>query len=85
MAGCRAERNLPAAAQQRADCSRDGSLHLHNLLDTPGQASQSISNSVIPVAVNYPAPELSLQNVDGKSEALIDYRDQVVLVNNWAT
>ncbi len=50
-----------------------------------GQASQSISNSVIPVAVNYPAPELSLQNVDGKSEALIDYRDQVVLVNNWAT
>jgi len=50
-----------------------------------GQASQSIPNSVIPVAVNYPAPELSLQNVDGKSESLIDYRDQVVLVNNWAT
>ena len=50
-----------------------------------GQASQSIPNSVIPVAVNYPAPELSLQNVDGKSESLIDYRDRVVLVNNWAT
>lgn len=50
-----------------------------------GQASQSIPNSVIPVAVNYPAPELSLQNVNGKSESLIDYRDQVVLVNNWAT
>lgn len=50
-----------------------------------GQASQSIPNSVIPVAVNYPAPELSLQNVDGQSEALVDYHDKVVLVNNWAT
>jgi peroxiredoxin len=50
-----------------------------------GQASQSIPNSVIPMAVNYPAPELSLHNVDGQSEALVDYHDKVVLVNNWAT
>ena len=35
--------------------------------------------------VNYPAPELSLQNVNGAAESLIDYRDKVVLVNNWAT
>ena len=49
------------------------------------EASQSVSRSVTPVEVNYPAPELSLQNVNGKSESLIDYRDKVVLVNNWAT
>ena len=42
--------------------------------------------SAIPALVNYPAPELSLQNVaNGKTESLADYRDKVVLVNNWAT
>jgi thiol-disulfide isomerase/thioredoxin len=41
--------------------------------------------SVIPAEVNYAAPELSLQNVNGKIEALSDYSGQVVLVNNWAT
>jgi thiol-disulfide isomerase/thioredoxin len=35
--------------------------------------------------VNYPAPELALENVNGKLESLADYGDQVVLVNNWAT
>ena len=49
------------------------------------EATQSIPSSVTPVEVNYPAPELSLQTVNGKSESLIDYRDRVVLVNNWAT
>ena len=48
-------------------------------------ASQSVSRSVTPVEVNYPAPELSLQNINGQSESLTDYQDQVVLVNNWAT
>jgi thiol-disulfide isomerase/thioredoxin len=37
------------------------------------------------VEVNYSAPELSLQNINGQSESLTDYQDQVVLVNNWAT
>ena len=49
------------------------------------EASQPVSRSVTPMEVNYPAPELSLQNVNGQSESLIDYRDKVVLVNNWAT
>ncbi len=48
-------------------------------------ASQPASRSVTPMEVNYPAPELALQNVNGAAESLIDYRDQVVLVNNWAT
>lgn len=49
------------------------------------EASQSVSNSVIPMEVNYPAPEISLQNVNGDIESLASYRDKVVLVNNWAT
>ena len=49
------------------------------------EASQPVSRSVVPMEVNYPAPELSLQNVNGKTESLISYRDKVVLVNNWAT
>jgi peroxiredoxin len=49
------------------------------------EASKPVSRSVVPMAVNYPAPELSLQNVNGKIESLINYRDKVVLVNNWAT
>lgn len=43
------------------------------------------SYSVTPNEVNFPAPELSLENVEGEIESLEDYRDKVVLVNNWAT
>jgi cytochrome c biogenesis protein CcmG, thiol:disulfide interchange protein DsbE len=48
-------------------------------------AAPSSSRSVAPAEVNYAAPELSLQNVNGDTESLSDYRDKVVLVNNWAT
>ncbi len=41
--------------------------------------------SVVPAEVHYPAPELSLHNINGGAEMLSDYRGQVVLVNNWAT
>jgi peroxiredoxin len=40
--------------------------------------------SVVPVAVSFEAPELSLENLNGQSESLADYRDHVVLVNHWA-
>lgn len=42
-------------------------------------------SSVEPVAVHFAAPELLLDNLNGKTEALADYRDNLVLVNNWAT
>jgi len=42
-------------------------------------------NSVVPVKVNYAAPELSLQNISGETQSLADYQGNVVLVNNWAT
>lgn len=48
-------------------------------------AGSESANSVVPYAVEYAAPELSLQNIKGKTESLADYRDNVVLVNNWAT
>jgi cytochrome c biogenesis protein CcmG/thiol:disulfide interchange protein DsbE len=50
-------------------------------------AAQSASGeqSVAPAAVNFPAPQLSLKSVDGKNESLADYRQKVLLVNNWAT
>jgi thiol-disulfide isomerase/thioredoxin len=50
-----------------------------------GSSSSPSSYSVTPAEVNYAAPELSLQNVNGDTEALTDYREKVVLVNNWAT
>jgi len=43
------------------------------------------TNSVVPIKVNFAAPELSLQNLNGETESLTGYRDKVVLVNNWAT
>ncbi len=53
--------------------------------DVPGSASSSNGNSVVPVSVNYPAPQLSLQNIDGETQSLEDFRGNVLLVNNWAT
>jgi cytochrome c biogenesis protein CcmG, thiol:disulfide interchange protein DsbE len=42
-------------------------------------------SSVVPAKVSFAAPELSLQNINGETESLTDYRNNVVLVNNWAT
>jgi peroxiredoxin len=39
----------------------------------------------VPVSVDFVAPELSLENINGHTESLADYRDRVELVNNWAT
>ena len=41
--------------------------------------------SAVPLAVDYPAPKLSLVDLDGQTVSLADYAGQVVLVNNWAT
>jgi thiol-disulfide isomerase/thioredoxin len=40
--------------------------------------------SAIPLAVDYPAPKLSLVDLDKRDVSLADYTGQVVLVNNWA-
>ncbi len=48
-------------------------------------APQAEEWSVQPMAVRYPAPDLSLFNINGEKKQLTDFRQQVVLVNNWAT
>jgi len=48
-------------------------------------AAPSSDLSAIPVKVHYPAPDLSLTNLDGSPASLADYRGKVVLVNLWAT
>ena len=63
------------------------------LLARPEQAASSTASnssssanemSVVPVSVNFAAPELSLSDLKG-TQSLTDYKGQVVLVNNWAT
>ena len=52
----------------------------------PGESIPSSSlDSAIPSAVDFPAPALSLQDVQGQPVSLADYAGQIVLVNNWAT
>jgi peroxiredoxin len=41
--------------------------------------------SAIPVKMDYPAPELSLTDMNGNPSSLADYREKVILVNLWAT
>jgi len=41
--------------------------------------------STVPVKVNYPAPELTLNDMQGVAHSLSDYFGQVVLINLWAT
>ena len=42
-------------------------------------------NTLPPVEINQPAPELSLSDLNGNLVSLEDFRGDVVLVNNWAT
>ena len=55
------------------------------LIYLPGTVSDAANISTTPVEVNYPAPQLSLENIQGKTESLADFRNKVLLVNNWAT
>ena len=41
--------------------------------------------STVPVKVSFSAPELTLADTQGISRSLVEYRDNVVLVNLWAT
>jgi cytochrome c biogenesis protein CcmG, thiol:disulfide interchange protein DsbE len=41
--------------------------------------------SVIPLAVNFPVPEVQLTDLNNQPVALADYQGQVILYNAWAT
>ncbi|GAB4497650.1 MAG: hypothetical protein OHK0052_09620 [Anaerolineales bacterium] len=48
-------------------------------------ASSSTSGAPAPAKVNFAAPDLLLNNLQGDAVSLRDYRGKIVLVNNWAT
>lgn len=50
-----------------------------------GQEQAGSYSSVVPVQVSFAAPQLNLKDLQGSPVSLVDYRDQIVLVNNWAT
>lgn len=50
-----------------------------------GQIERENPSTVVPVAADYPAPALTLSDLDGNPRSLADLRGQVVLVNLWAT
>jgi peroxiredoxin len=62
-----------------------GLVALIALPKSGGPNSTSGERSVVPVEVDYPAPELALTDLQGNPVSLADYLGQVVLVNNWAT
>ena len=41
--------------------------------------------SLVPAEVNFPAPQLVLENLEGETQSLADFQGDIVLVNNWAT
>jgi peroxiredoxin len=56
------------------------------LLSRPQRGSTTLQQvSTIPAEVNFPAPELSLNDLGGTPVSLTQLRGQVVLVNLWAT
>jgi cytochrome c biogenesis protein CcmG/thiol:disulfide interchange protein DsbE len=49
------------------------------------QQNPSENYSVVPSSVNFPAPELVLNDLSGGKVNISEYRDQIVMINNWAT
>lgn len=47
--------------------------------------SLSSDYSVVPSMMNFPAPDISLNDLHGKKVNLSDYRQKIVMINNWAT
>jgi len=41
--------------------------------------------SVVPSVVSFPAPELTLNNLNGDKVSISDYSQNIVMINNWAT
>jgi peroxiredoxin len=41
--------------------------------------------TVVPSVVNFPAPDLSLNDLAGEVVSISDLRQNIVLINNWAT
>jgi peroxiredoxin len=55
------------------------------LIDVQQKALESAVPIIPPVTTSYPGPQLALTDLQGRSVSIDDYRDQVILINNWAT
>lgn len=53
--------------------------------DSPSASVPGEVPASVPGEMNYPAPSLTLTNMQDQSVSLADYRGKWVLVNNWAT
>ncbi len=63
-----------------------GSVTWILLLDSrAAEATQPTDFSSIPARVSFPAPELTLRDLNGVQHSLSDYRGSVILLNLWAT
>ncbi len=60
-------------------------LVLSNKEGTSSTSPSTEGLSVVPVEVNFPAPQLALENLEGETQSLADFQGDIVLVNNWAT
>jgi len=64
-------------------------LGIASFLLLPKSAQEARVNEeqvyAIPVAVDFPAPEIALSDLENQPVALSDYAGKVILVNNWAT
>ncbi len=49
------------------------------------ELGNTVTAPAVPVSVNFPAPALSLNDLNGKSVSLSDLHGRYVLVNSWAT
>jgi thiol-disulfide isomerase/thioredoxin len=62
-----------------------GVISLLLLKDYNAASPTYTESSAVPVEVDFPAPQLAMLSLDGRSVSLLDYRGRVVLVNLWAT
>ncbi|HME11288.1 MAG TPA: cytochrome c biogenesis protein CcdA [Candidatus Acidoferrum sp.] len=60
-----------------------GTIYLDKATRVSGK--NRVGETVGTVAVDTPAPELTLKDLDGKDVSLAQYRGKIVLVNFWAT
>ncbi len=54
------------------------------VLSLISRSNNSNTYSVTPAEVRFPAPLLTLADLQGEEVSLSDYRQQILLVNNWA-
>ena len=52
--------------------------------EAPEETDQGEFPSVVPIQVDFAAPEINLSDLQGNPVSLSEYRGQIVLVNNWA-